>query len=111
MKGWNLNVSIAAVISNVQPWPVEVGDVIDGLRKLPDGCLQAVVTSPPYWGLRSYLPAGHADKGKEIGSERSPAEFVAKMVEIFAEVRRVLRDDGTLWINLGYNYATAGGKC
>lgn len=66
---------------------------------LRDGTVHCVVTSPPYWGLRDY---GLDDKG--IGLERTPEEYVAKMVQVFLEVRRVLRDDGTLWLNLGDLY-------
>jgi DNA modification methylase len=87
-----------------------VGDVVDVLKTLPDGCVQTCVTSPPYWALRSYLPDDHADKSLEIGSEPTPDAFVAKMVEVFREVRRVLRDDGTLWLNLGDSYATGGAQ-
>ena len=79
------------------------GDVIDCLRSLPDACVQCVVTSPPYWGLRDYGVEG------QIGLEPTPEEYVEKMVEVFREVRRVLRDDGTLWLNLGDSYANAGG--
>ena len=74
------------------------GDVIDCLRSLPDACVQCVVTSPPYWGLRDYGVKG------QIGLEPTPEEHVEKMVEVFREVRRVLRDDGTLWLNLGDSY-------
>lgn len=66
--------------------------------------VQCCVTSPPYWGLRDY---GHAD---QIGLERTPDEYVAKLVAVFAAVRRVLADDGVLWLNLGDCYATGGGK-
>jgi DNA modification methylase len=62
------------------------------------------VTSPPYWGLRDY---GHE---QQIGLEPTPEEFVAELVAVFREVRRVLRDDGTLWLNLGDCYATGAGK-
>src|SRR5690554_4413723 len=75
------------------------GDVIDCLRSLPDACVQCVVTSPPYWGLRDYGVEG------QIGLEPTPEEHVEKMVEVFREVKRVLRDDGTLWLNYGDCYA------
>ena len=61
--------------------------------------MQCVVTSPPYWGLRDYCVDG------QLGLESTPEEYVANMVEVFREVRRVLRDDGTLWLNLGDSYA------
>lgn len=84
------------------------GDCRDVLKTLPDQSVHCVVTSPPYFGLRSYLPDGHPDKAKEIGLEATPSEFVEQMVNVFREVRRVLRDDGTLWLNLGDSYAGSG---
>jgi len=70
-------------------------------RALPlrDGSVQCCVTSPPYWGLRDYGTPG------QIGLEATPEEYVAHMVDVFREVRRVLRDDGVLWLNLGDSYA------
>lgn len=103
--------TIEAVLANEERWHVEVGDVDAGIAKLPDGCLQTIITSPPYWNLRSYLKPGDARKAHEIGSEKTPQEFVAKIVSVLRAARRVLRDDGTLWLNLGDSYATAGGKC
>ena len=79
------------------------GDVIETLRSLPDGIVHTCVTSPPYWGLRDYGVPG------QIGLEPTPEEYVEKMVKVFREVRRVLRDDGTLWLNLGDSY-TSGGR-
>lgn len=75
-----------------------VGDCRELLKTLPDCSVQTCVTSPPYWGLRDY---GHAD---QLGLEKTPQEYVANMVAVFREVRRVLRDDGTLWLNLGDSY-------
>ena len=75
-------------------------DVLDGLRSLPDDHFGVVVTSPPYWGLRDYGVDG------QIGLEATPDAYVARLVEVFREVRRVLRDDGTLWLNLGDSYAS-----
>ena len=84
------------------------GDVRAKLAELPDESVHCVVTSPPYFGLRDYGVAG------QIGLEPTPAEFVAVMVEGFREGRRVLRKDGTLWLNLGGSYAAstkgAGGQ-
>lgn len=77
-----------------------IGDALAELRKLPGESVNCVVTSPPYWGLRNYGVAG------QLGLEATPAEYVAKMVEVFREVRRVLRADGVLWLNLGDCYAT-----
>jgi DNA modification methylase len=137
-----------------------IGDCRDTLRELPDGCVQTVVTSPPYFGLRDYgtgeweggdpacdhsreMPAsvsrastlaphrppmtvtGNQEEAersrrqyreecgrcgarrvdRQIGLEPSPDEFVQALVGVFREVRRVLRDDGTVWINLGDSYA------
>ncbi|HHX28234.1 MAG TPA: site-specific DNA-methyltransferase, partial [Firmicutes bacterium] len=78
-----------------------LGNTLDVLRTLPDESVHCCVTSPPYWGLRDYGVLG------QIGLEPTPDEYVAKMVEVFREVRRVLRDDGTLWLNLGDSYASA----
>jgi DNA modification methylase len=73
------------------------------LPNLPDGSAHCVVTSPPYWGLRDYGVGG------QIGLEATPGEYVEVMVAVFREVRRVLRDDGTVWVNLGDSY-TSGGR-
>jgi DNA modification methylase len=76
------------------------GDCLAVLASLPDQSVQCCVTSPPYFGLRDY---GHAE---QIGLEPSPAEYVAKLVEVFRQVRRVLKDDGVCWVNLGDSYAS-----
>ena len=75
-----------------------VGDCIESMRGLPDQSVHTCVTSPPYFGLRDYGYDG------QIGLEPTPDAFVAKLAEVFREVRRVLRDDGTLWLNLGDSY-------
>lgn len=80
------------------------GDAEEILRTMPDGSFDCCVTSPPYWGLRDYGCDG------QIGLESSPDEYVSRIVRVFQEVRRVLRDDGTLWLNLGDCYATGVGK-
>lgn len=98
---------VASVLSCERRWGVAVGDCLDSLRTMPVGCVQCVVTSPPYFGLRSYLPKGHPDKAKEIGLEETPETYIARMVSVFREVRRVLRDDGVVWVNLGSSYASA----
>jgi DNA modification methylase len=186
--------SLAAVLAGTQVWHVEVAHVLDGLRALPDGCVQTVCTSPPYWGLRAYSTtpvvmggdpdcdhlleatrspaktggtgaasakqvtntgsqyanravdptqqqrretaqdgytvgfrtgAGYAGDGPkpltvptggtctrcgafkgELGSEPTPQLFVAHLVAVLAEVRRVLRDDGTVWLNIADSYAS-----
>ncbi len=79
------------------------GDCREVLRELPAESVHCVVTSPPYWGLRDY---GIGNKG--LGLEATPEAFVANMVDVFREVRRVLRKDGTLWLNLGDSYASSG---
>lgn len=76
------------------------GDALEVLRLLPEGLAQTCVTSPPYWNLRDYGVEG------QLGLEATPEEYVARMVEVFREVRRVLRVDGTLWLNLGDCYCT-----
>ncbi len=82
------------------PWTLLHGDALDVLATLPDASVQMVCTSPPYYGLRDYGTAG------QIGLEASPAEYVARLVAVFGAVRRVLRDDGTVWLNLGDSYAS-----
>ena len=81
-----------------------VGDVRERLAQLPDNSVQCVVTSPPYFALRSYLPSEHPDKHHEIGAEPTLAEYIAAMVEVFRGVRRVLRDDGCVWLNCGDSF-------
>lgn len=85
------------------------GDCATKLRDLPDGSVNCVITSPPYFGLRSYLPKDHPDKALELGLELTPDQYVASMVQVFRECRRVLRDDGTLWLNIGDSYNSIGG--
>jgi DNA modification methylase len=80
-----------------------IGDCRERLAELPDASVHCCVTSPPYFGLRDYGVAG------QMGLEPTPDEFVAGMVAVFREVRRVLRDDGTLWLNIGDSYARLGG--
>ena len=81
-----------------------VGDALAVLSALPEKSVQCCVTSPPYWGLRDYGVAG------QLGLEATPQEYVERMVDVFREVRRVLRDDGTLWLNLGDSYNSIGHK-
>jgi DNA modification methylase len=80
------------------------GDCRDMLATLPVQSVHCCVTSPPYFGLRDYGVDG------QIGLEPTPDEFVAELVAVFREVRRVLRDDGTVWLNLGDSYGTGGGN-
>jgi len=78
------------------------GDAVAKLKEIDDGSINTCVTSPPYWGLRDY---GQED---QLGLEDTPEEFTDNMVKIFREVRRCLRDDGTLWLNLGDSYSSGG---
>lgn len=75
---------------------------------IADGSIHCVATSPPYWGLRSYLAKDDPAKASEIGSEPTPEGYVASMVEVGREVRRVLREDGTWWLNIGDAYNGGG---
>lgn len=75
------------------------GDALEELRKLPDKCCSVCVTSPPYYNARDYGAA------EQLGTESSPEEYTRKLVEAFREVARVLKDDGTLWLNIGDSYA------
>lgn len=83
---------------------IVIGDALVRLKEMKSGIFNMCVTSPPYWGLRDY---GEKD---QIGLEDSPDQYVKKLVDIFREVRRVLRDDGTLWLNLGDSYCGTGDK-
>tara|TARA_Y100000592_G_C5397616_1_gene281452 strand:+ start:55 stop:885 length:831 start_codon:yes stop_codon:yes gene_type:complete len=85
---------------------IKIGDCRHVLKKLPSNHFHTCVTSPPYWGLRDY------GSDCQLGLEETPKQFVDNLVEVFREVKRVLRDDGTLWINLGdsYNTTQAGNK-
>lgn len=81
-----------------------VGDAVARLRELSDGSVRTCVTSPPYWGLRDY------GNDEQLGLESTPQEFVENLCQVFDEVRRVLADDGTLWVNLGDSYFPHGGS-
>lgn len=83
---------------------IHQGDCLAVMRSFPEKSINCCVTSPPYYGLRDYGVDG------QMGLEATPQEYVSKMVEVFREVRRVLRDDGTLWLNLGDSYASSGGE-
>ena len=78
------------------------GDALEVLATLPACSVQCVLTSPPYYGLRDYNVSG------QIGLEETPQEYISKLVAVFAEVRRVLRDDGLCWLNIGDSYANDG---
>ena len=82
---------------------IYLGDALSVLRELPNESINCCITSPPYWGLRDYgLP-------DQLGLEKTPEEYVSKLTAIFAEVNRVLKADGMLWLNLGDSYASSGG--
>ena len=86
------------------------GDAATRLRELPDRSVHACITSPPYYNLRSYLQQDNPDKWKEIGAESTLGAYLAALVAVFAEVRRVLRDDGTLWVVIGDAYNAHPGQ-
>ena len=86
------------------PITIHIGDALTVLKSMPDERVNCCVTSPPYWSLRDYQVDG------QLGLEKTPEEYVSKMVEIFHEVKRVLKKDGTCWLNMGDSYAQGGGK-
>jgi DNA modification methylase len=79
-----------------------LGDNRETLKTIPSGIAHTCVTSPPYFGLRNYGVNG------QLGLEQTPEEYITKMVEVFREVKRILRNDGTLWLNIGDSYAGSG---
>ena len=83
---------------------IEQGDALTVLNQLEAGFFNCCVTSPPYWGLRDY------GNQNQIGLERSPSHYITKLVEVFSAVRRILRDDGTLWIVIADSYARPAAK-
>lgn len=89
--------------SESEPVQIVSGDVRDKLSSLPSETVHCCVTSPPYWGMRDY---GHRD---QIGAEETVEDYISNLVSCFKEVRRVLRADGTLWLNIGNTY-TSGGR-
>lgn len=78
---------------------IHIGNALNKLKELPEQSVHTCVTSPPYWGLRDY------GEKEQLGLEDTPEEYVANLVEVFREVKRVLRDDGKVWLNLGDSYA------
>ena len=87
-----------------RPLVVIHGDTREAIRQLPNDAFQCVVTSPPYWGVRDY------GVENQVGAERELQAYVIDLVEIFREVRRVLRPDGTFWLNIGNTYTSGGRK-
>lgn len=88
-------------MSAPKPNSIIQGDCLEVMRAWPAACVHCCVTSPPYWGLRDYGVDG------QLGLERTPDEYIANMVKVFREVRRVMRDDGTLWLNIGDSYCAS----
>lgn len=101
---------IDKVLNGEINWHVEHGDALEVMRQLPDKSIDTFITSPPYWSLRSYLPADHPYKHLERGSEPNPGEFLDALLEVVDEAYRVLTDHGSLFINLGDTYAGSGGS-
>ena len=87
-----------SVCNNPQSFTVYVGDALERLKDIPSGIADCCVTSPPYYALRDYGIDG------QIGLEESPDKYIEALVNVFREVKRVLRDDGTLWVNIGDTY-------
>lgn len=81
------------------------GEAKEVLKNIPDNTFHTVVTSPPYWALRDY------DADGQLGAEQTPEEYVVNLVKIMREVKRTLRDDGTLWLNIGDTYNNSSGFC
>lgn len=95
-------VSETVITKKEQTCRVLIGDCIESMRIMQDQSVHCCVTSPPYYGLRDYGVDG------QIGLEQTPEQFIQKLVEVFREVKRVLRDDGVLWVNIGDSYAGSG---
>ncbi len=87
-----------------------IGESLSVLRTLPDRSVHSVITSPPYWRKRAYLPAGDPAASDELGQEATPGEFLANLLKITDELWRVVRDDGTIWFNLGDTASGSGGS-
>ena len=96
-----LRIKIKTKTKKTKDYQLILGDVRTSLQNIEAKSIQTCITSPPYWGLRDYGNNG------QIGLEQTPDEYVAQMVEVFREVWRVLRDDGTVWLNIGDSYASA----
>ena len=86
------------------------GNILDILKQFPDECIDMAITSPPYYGLRSYLPKEHPDKKKEIGLEDTFEQYINNLMEIFMEIKRVLKKSGSFYLNIGDSYGGSQGK-
>lgn len=98
------------VISRRTDWACDIAPVQEWLCGLPSNSVDEWASSPPYYGLRSYLPKDHPMKAHEIGTESTPKEYVDKMVKVFGEAHRVLKPTGIFFLNLGDSYAQQGGN-
>jgi len=85
-------------------WEIKVGNCLEILKGMDSESIHCCVTSPPYWALRNY------DHPNQLGQEPTPEEYVNNLISVFREVKRVLREDGTLWLNLGDSYVGTGSK-
>ncbi|MCA1640709.1 MAG: site-specific DNA-methyltransferase [Acidobacteria bacterium] len=103
MNTYNSTPTVAHQAVLTEPCTIIVGDTLTELAKFPDNFFQCCVTSPPYWGLRDYGIEG------QIGAEMSLQDYIEKLVSVFRQVRRVLAEDGTFWLNIGDSY-TSGGR-
>jgi DNA modification methylase len=92
-----------SVLEYTTNYDIILGNCLDKLKEFDSLQFQTCVTSPPYWGLRDYEIDG------QIGAESDLDDYIKRMVEVFREVKRVLKDDGTLWLNIGDAY-TSGGR-
>ena len=86
-----------------------IGDVFDRIAEIPAGSVDLALTSVPFLALRSYLPADHGDKAKEVGSEATPADYLDTLLRLTAEWRRVLAPHGSIAVEIGDTYAGSGG--
>lgn len=94
----------AKIAAEIEPYvnQIYVSDALSFLKTLPAESVNTCITSPPYYGLRDYGAAG------QIGLEETPEDYIKRLVEVFGEVKRVLRKDGTLWVNISDSYAGSG---
>jgi DNA modification methylase len=90
----------------IQHYEIVNRDALSTLQSIPSETIDCCVTSPPYYGLRSYLPAEHENKALEVGYQETVPQYVDRLVTIFKEVARVVKNDGTIWLNLGDSYVT-----
>ena len=88
----------------IKPNIIINNDCLETLKELPDESINCCVTSPPYYGLRDY------GVDNQVGREETPEKYIERLVEIFAELYRVLKNDGTLWLNIGDSYCGTGSK-